>query len=138
MDARISGVHAGSHVAEVRNLRPDVPPEINVAVEEVPHFSTRIADARCQTLFDYVDTGRARHMVQFASRPGVRFDFAADALTEFWVRGGALEIDGQSACANSFICCAAGTGAAFASPHGALLIGWAEGPQRGDGNLFGF
>ncbi|MGO4392910.1 hypothetical protein AB4Z46_16295 [Variovorax sp. M-6] len=134
----ISGVHAGSRLAEVRNLHPDVPPEVNVPVDALPHFPTGIPGVRRQTVFDYADTGSVHRMVQLTLLPGAAFSFEARGLTDFWVRGGAIEVDGQAATANCFVQCQAGAKVAIDCPYGALLIGWAEAREHGDGNLFGF
>ena len=135
----ISGVHTGSYAADdVRNLRPEVPPEINVSVDAVPRFATRIGGIERQTLFDYADTGSAHRMVQLVLKPGASLTLQAQGLTEFWVRGGAIDVDGEPACANTFVTCPAGCTVTLKSPFGALLIAWAEQPERGDSNLFGF
>jgi len=134
----ISGVHAGSRLADVRNLQPDVPPEVNVPVDALPYFPSGHAGVRRQTVFDYADTGSAHRMVQLTLRPGAAFRFEARALTDFWVRGGAVEVDGQDATGNCFVQCPAGATVRIESPYGALLLGWAEGRELGDGNLFGF
>ena len=134
----ISGVHAGSRLAEVRNLHPDVPPEVNVPVDALPHFPTGIPGVRRQTVFDYADTGSVHRMVQLTLLPGAAFGFEARGLTDFWVRGGAIEVDGRAATANCFVQCPAGAKVAIDCPYGALLLGWAEAREHGDGNLFGF
>lgn len=134
----ISGVHAGSRLAEVRNPDPDVPPEVNVPVDALPYFPTGIEGVRRQTVFDYAGTGTVHRMVQLTLRPGATFAFMAGAPTDLWVRGGAIEVDGRPADGNCFVQCPEGAKVRIASPFGALLLGWAEARERGDSNLFGF
>jgi hypothetical protein len=45
------------------------------------------------------------------------------------VRGGLLQIDGQVVHANGFVIVEPGAMVAPASPFGALLLAWAEGPE---------
>ena len=137
-DSAISGVHAGSRHAAVLNDAPDMPPEINVPVDELRHEDTLLRGVRRQLVFDYDGTGTSRRMVQLSLRPGTDLRFEAGALTEFWVRGGLLSVGTAEAHAGCFIVCEAGAQVHLASPYGALLLAWAEGPERSEGNLFGF
>jgi hypothetical protein len=134
----ISGVHAGSRHEAFRNPDPDVPPEINVPVDEVPIQETGIFGVRRHLVFDYAGTGTDRRMLQLTLRPECGLAFETPSLTEFWVRGGLLQVNGQAAHANCFVVCEPGARVEMASPFGALLLGWAEGRERGAGNLFGF
>ena len=137
-DSEISGVHAGSRHAAIRNLAPDVPPEVNVPVDALPVQETGIAGVQRRIVFDYAGTGSAHRMVQLSLRPESAFSFTAGALTEFWVRGGLLAVNGRPAHAGCFIVCEAGARVQVQCPYGALLLAWAEGREEGDGNLFGF
>jgi hypothetical protein len=137
----ISGVHAGSRYAEFRNPDPGVPPEVNVPVDAVPCEETGTSGVQRQMLFDYAGTGTDRRMVQLTLRPEVEFDFETSALTEFWLRGGLMSVNGQAATANCFVVCEEGARVKVASPFGALVLAWAEGPERGrqmKKSLFGF
>jgi hypothetical protein len=138
-DGAISGVHAGSrHVAALRNDAPDVPPEVNVPVDAVSHQDTGLPGVRRQMVFDYAGTGSHHRMVQLALRPGAAFAFEATALTEFWVRGGLVDVGDSAAHAGCFVVCEPGAQVTVRSPYGALLLAWAEGRERGEGNLFGY
>ena len=123
----LTGPHAGSCHAEVVNPAPEVPPEINVTVDALPSWQTGIAGIRRQTIFDYAGTGSSHRYVQLALAPGVICPrWQARALTEFWVRGGQLQIDGQTVHANSFVVIEAGASVLMSSPFGALVLAWAE------------
>ncbi len=135
----ISGVHSGSYSAEFVNPDPDVPPEINVEVDALALHETGIAGVRSQLIFDYAGTGSAHRMLQLHLRPTCSLAFQTSALTEFWVRGGNLLINGQAAYANCFVCLPADIQVEIESPFGALLLLWAEGaPKQAPGALFGF
>jgi hypothetical protein len=127
----LSGLHAGSRHAEVVNPAPDVPPEINVAVDTLPAYETGIAGLRRQMVFDYAGTGSAHRFVQLHFGPGATVPaWRAGACTEFWVRGGRLVFDGTTVLANSFVIVEPGAVVQIASPHGALVMAWAEGPEQ--------
>lgn len=126
----LSGLHAGSRHGEVWNPAPDVPPEINVSVDALPMMQTGIAGLTRGTIFDYAGTGSAHRFVQLSLRPGsVCPEWQASELTEFWVRGGLVDINGRTVRANSFIVVEPGARVRMASPHGALLLAWAEGQE---------
>jgi hypothetical protein len=126
----LSGLHAGSRHGEVWNPAPEVPPEINVDVDALPAWQTGIAGLRRQTLFDYAGTGSAHRMVQWQLAPGCALPrWRAGALTELWLRGGRLTVNGAWVRANSFVVITAGAEVELAAPHGALLLAWAEAPE---------
>ena len=126
----ISGVHAGSRHEDFRNPNPALPPEINVPVDTLPMQATGIAGIRRQEVFSYAGTGSNHRMVQLNLLPGAVAAFDVTHLTEFWVRGGNLVVNGQSADANSFLVCEAGAHVQLTAPFGALLLAWAEGRER--------
>ena len=84
---------------------------------------------RRQTISDCADTGSDGRFRQLSLAPGTACPaWRATVLTDFWVRGGALQIDGRTAHANCFVVVEAGTTVNMAAPFGALLLAWAEGP----------
>ncbi len=137
-NSEISGVHAGSRFEAFRNLDPDVPPEVNMAVDALPLEPTGVPGVQRQLVFDYAGTGSDHRMVQLTLRPETAFQFETCALTEFWVRGGNLAVNGQATHANCFVVCEAGAHVRMESPFGALLLVWAQGRETGAGNLFGY
>ena len=126
----ISGVHAGSRYQDFCNPDPSVAPEINVPVDQQTAHATGIGGIARQGIFDYAGTGSDHRMVQLKLLPGATASFVATHLTEFWVRGGNLVVNQQSADANAFVVCEAGAKVQWAAPFGALLIGWAEGREH--------
>ena len=126
----ISGVHAGSRYEDFSNPDPAVAPEINVPVDQQAAHATGIPGITRQGIFDYAGTGSNHRMAQLKLLPGATASFEVAHLTEFWVRGGNLVVNQQSADANAFVVCEAGAKVQWAAPFGALLIGWAEGREH--------
>jgi hypothetical protein len=137
-NSEISGVHAGSRFEAFHNPDPDVPPEVNVPVDALPLEPTGVPGVQRQMVFDYAGTGTDHRMVQLTLRPETAFEFETSALTELWMRGGNLLVNGHAAHANCFVVCEAGAQVRIESPFGALLLGWAQGRETGGGNLFGY
>jgi hypothetical protein len=127
----LSGLHAGSHHADVVNPAPEMPPDINVEVDALQMHQTGIAGLCRQTIYDYAGTGSAHRYVQWHCTPGVQVPaWRAGALTEFWVRGGRLVVNGRLVLANSFVVAEPGATLHLDSPHGALVLAWAEAPEE--------
>lgn len=144
----LHGLHAGARHAALVNPAPDVPPDINVDVDALPADATGCDGVLRRMVFDYSGTPDDHRVVQLHVRPGTRMPrLLATDVVELWVRGGLLEIDGRTAAAGSFVVLEPGTEASIASPFGALVLGWAEGPVhwvdppaagRARGDLFGY
>jgi hypothetical protein len=126
----LSGLHAGSTHAKFDNPAVEVSPDINVTVDDQPVHQTGIAGMRRQSIFDYAGTGSAHRFVQLSLAPGSECPaWRCTQLTEFWVRGGLLDINDQSAHSNCFVIIEPGATVHMRSPFGALLLAWAEAPE---------
>jgi hypothetical protein len=142
----LSGLHAGSRHASFRNPDPDVPPEVNVAIDSVALVPTGITGLQRQTAFDYALTGTNRRMVQWRIRAESELPtWHATKGVDCWVRGGGVCINGINAHANCFIVIEPGAQVHITCAFGALLLVWADGReqwptnQQNDSiNLFGF
>jgi hypothetical protein len=142
----LSGLHAGSRHATFRNPDPAVPPEVNVALDQVTLLPTGVSGLERQTAFDYAGTGCRRRMVQWRVRPETELPvWHATEGVECWVRGGGVCINGINAHANCFIVIEPGAQVHITCAFGALLLLWADGPERWPSddqnptiNLFGF
>ncbi len=137
----ISGVHAGSEYRAFENLEPNVPPESNISVDQLPTQATGYTGVERQVIYDYTGAPQARRYSQLSVLPKSSFSFEASALTEFWVRGGNLTVNGLEAFANCFIVCESNAKVMIDSPFGALMLAWAQGPEkehRIGRSLFGF
>jgi hypothetical protein len=140
-DSDISGVHAGSRYEEFSNPAPLSPPEINVEVDAIAKSATGYPGVSTQVIFDYSALKQARRYCQIHVTPQTSFDFVVAARTEFWVRGGNINVNNVPVTANCFIVCEPGAHVAIESPFGALLLAWAEGQElshSADANLFNF
>jgi hypothetical protein len=127
----LTGLHAGSRHAAFVNPAPEVPPEVNVDVDAVALRQTGVQSLQRQTIFDYAGTGSAHRFVQWRASPGmVCPPWRASALTELWVRGGLININGRTVHGNCFVVIEAGAEVTMASPFGALVLAWAEGPEH--------
>ena len=143
-DKLLSGVHAGSTYQSFRNPDPGVPPEINVAIDQVAPVETGIAGLSRQAIYDYAGTGTHRRLLQWRVRPETELPaWQASDWVELWIRGGEIAVNGQKAFANCFVVIEPGATVRIDSPFGALALVWAEGRESwssrdGEANLFGF
>jgi len=130
-DGPLHGLHAGARHGHFANPAPAVPPDINVTIDAQPLQATGCPGVMRQTAFDYAQTSDDHRMVQLSIAPQARLPrLFVTGHTEFWVRGGLLEIDGRLACAGCFVIVEPQTEISLACPFGALLLGWAEGPAH--------
>jgi hypothetical protein len=137
----ISGVHAGSEYKAFENPDPSVPPEINVPVDFLLARPTGYPSVECQLIYDYAGQSSQRRYLQLTVAPHARIEFETSAVTEFWVRGGNIKVNGQEAFANCFIVCEPGAKISMDCQFGALMLVWAEGPEKDyqtSKSLFGF
>jgi hypothetical protein len=144
-DGPLHALHAGARHAVLVNPDPEVPPDINVALDALAPTPTGLDGVERRMVFDYAGTGDAHRMVQLSIRPQARVPrLRATDHVELWVRGGLLEIDGRIVHAGCFVVIEPGAELGLASPFGALLLGWAEGalewvePPAAPAELFGF
>jgi hypothetical protein len=146
----LSGIHAGSRHEDFRNPDPDVPPEVNVAIDRLPRRESGIAGLQRQDIYDYAHSGDVRRMAQWHLRPETEVPtWQASDWVELWIRGGEIAVNGQRAAANAFVVIEPGATVRLASAYGALALVWAEGRERWsdaggiesagpERNLFGF
>ena len=132
-EVQLHDLHAGARHGRIVNPAPEVAPDINIAVDTLAAAIVAPGVTR-QLIFDYTPTEDTRRLVHLRLRPGSRLPrLRTGARTDFWVRGGRLEITGvteQSADANMFIIVAPDAEITLASEYGALVLAWAEGPSQ--------
>jgi hypothetical protein len=131
----LSGLHAGSHHQAFENATPEIPADFNVTVDALPTRPTGWPGVQRQTIFDYAGTGLVRRFVQLSLAPQCApVQFACSDLVDVWVRGGELWVhDGAQThvvAGNGFVVLEPGAQVTFSSPFGALLLAWANGPER--------
>lgn len=137
-------LHVGPRFGSIRNPAPEIPPEINVAVDGLPALATSTAGVTRKMIFDYALAGGGHRYAELALIPGTKVAaFTTNAVLEMWVRAGDVRIGGKAAWANCFAIVEPGATITLESDFGALLHGWSEGRiQWADGaerpDLFGF
>jgi hypothetical protein len=151
-DFTLHTLHHGSRHGEFANPAPEATPTISVDVARLPAVATLAAGVTRRTIFDYAKA--AQH-----GRPGAAADhrhvclsllpqtrvpaFQASALTEFFVLGGQVTLNGMTAGPANFVIVEADTEIVLVSEFGCRLLAWADGPthwteQRQAADLFGF
>ncbi len=126
------GLHAGArHVPALVNPAPERPPEIVATVEALPIEGTALAGVTRRLIFDYARTDTNRRFVQLCLLPGTTLPaHVVTDLTEWFVLGGDVAVNGARAGGGSFVVLEPGTKAEVSTQHGARLLAWAEGPVR--------
>jgi hypothetical protein len=130
-------MHPGAHHTQFRNPNPHVMPDENITIDSLPRYTAGAEGVGRQMIFDYAHTGDNHRLAQLFIRPEANVPaFTTTALTEFWVRGGVIEVNGQAAWANCFVIAEPGTRMTIRCPYGALLLAWAQGQPQPDGDAF--
>src|SRR3954468_10729416 len=140
---RAFALHTGPRFGEIRNPHPELPPDINVAVDRVEAVPTLIAGVTRKMIFDYALSQGEHRYVQMAMLPGASVPpFKTRAPLELWMRAGDLQVGGKLAHANCFVIIEAGATVSLKSDFGALFHAWSDAPMAClDGphpDLFGF
>jgi anti-sigma factor ChrR (cupin superfamily) len=122
-------VHTGAQVAEFRNLAPEVPPDINIAIADLKPLATGIGGMTRRLVFDHRMIGENRRLVVLNLLPGTRVPaHRTSAGIEWFVLGGEVRIGDTRAAGGSFVILEPGATAEITSDYGARLIAWADGP----------
>lgn len=137
-------LHTGPRFGSIRNLNPEVEPDINVPVDALRALPTGIGGVTRKMIFDYSRSSGEHRYVQMGMISGSKTPaFTTTALLEMWVRAGDIRIGDKIAYANCFVVVEPGTTVSIESEFGALFhvwsegrMQWAEGKQGSD--LFGF
>lgn len=136
-------LHSGARISTIVNEAPEVMPDINIRVDALPTVSTSVARVSRRLIYDYHKTERDSRSVQLQFLPGaVTPPFEATAPLAMFVLGGAIEINETRVTGGGFGLVEEGTTVRIASPFGALVLAWADGPCRwldtAAPDLFGF
>jgi len=142
--SRDYALHTGPRFGDFRNPNPELPPDINVAVDGVEVLPTSVAGVTRRMIFDYARSRGEHRYVQMGMLPGSATPaFTTRAPLELWLRAGDLRVGGAMAHANCFVLVEPGTTIEIGSGFGALFhawsdapIAWAEDAKQPD--LFGF
>ena len=125
-------LHAGArHAPGLVNPAPERPPEIVATVEALPVETTALAGVTRRLIFDYARTGTDCRFVQLCLLPGTALPaHRVTDLTEWFVLGGDVRVNGTRAGGGSFVVLEPGTDAEVSTHYGARLLAGAEGPVR--------
>jgi hypothetical protein len=136
-------LHTGPRFGAIRNPNPEIPPDINIAVDRLPALPTSVAGVTRRMIFDYARSRGEHRYVQMGMLPGSATpQFSTRGPLELWVRAGDLRVGGNVAYANCFVIVEPGATLRIESEFGALFHAWSEAPiewvddTRPD--LFGF
>ena len=100
-------------------------------MEALPIEGTALAGVTRRLIFDYARTDTTRRFVQLCLLPGTALPtHVVTDLTEWFVLGGDVAVNGIRACGGSFVVLEPGTKAEVSTQYGARLLAWAEGPVR--------
>lgn len=146
--SRDYALHTGPRFGEFRNANPEMPPDINVAVDRMEALPTAIAGVTRKMIFDYARSKGEHRYVEMGMLPGSATPaFTTRAPLELWLRAGDLRLGGATAHANCFVIVEAGATLRIESDFGALFHAWSNAPvDWADGtasktaraDLFGF
>ncbi|MBV8033311.1 MAG: hypothetical protein JO035_17500 [Betaproteobacteria bacterium] len=136
-------LHTGPRFGEIRNEHPELPPDINIAVDRLVAAPTHVAGVTRKMIFDYALSAGEHRYAQIAMLPRSAVPaFRTRAPLELWLRAGDLRAGGQPAHANCFVIVEAGATLALSSEFGALFHAWSEAPiewlDEPRPDLFGF
>jgi hypothetical protein len=141
-------LHTGPRFGKFSNPDPEVPPDINIAVDRLEALPTAIGGMTRKTIFDYARSKGEHRYVEMRMLPGCSTPaFTTRAALELWMRAGDLRLGGVAAHANCFVIVEAGATLRLASDFGALFHAWSDAPidwadgtgsQTTRSDLFGF
>jgi len=143
-DGKIHGLHTGAYEGEIVVDNPEMLPDLNIPVEEVPAIPLSIGGVSRRMIYDYRHVDDDHRLVALTLLPGTVIPpHRTSALVDWYIAGGCVRFgDGREAGAGSFVVMDPDTDVAVSSPYGASLFAWADGVAEWadqDGpDLYGF
>jgi hypothetical protein len=143
----VTAVHpikGGAKAGRLMNPFPERWPDINIPVAPLPLVPTLFAGVGRRMIFDYAPTADRRRFAALTIMPHApAVEIAHQGLTDWYVLGGDVAVNGQSANANSFVVIEPGARVEIASEYGCQLLAWADAPAVGEAQgreaeLYGF
>jgi hypothetical protein len=124
-------IHPHANQAALRYANPEIPPDISVMLAAQVAVPTRFPSVSRRMLFDYAGTGNDRRMCALNLWPRMpALHVKHTALTDYFILGGDLVLNGQSVSGPAFVIIEPGAEVTLASVYGCSLMAWAEGPAR--------
>ena len=143
-DGKIHGLHTGAYEGDIIVHNPEILPDYNLYVDDVPAVATSVPGLTRRMLYDYRDVEDDHRMTSMTLLPGTRIPaHRTSELVDWFVVGGAIEFeDGRRAEAGSFVVIEPESEVVAHSPYGAWLFAWADGPtawaDHAGPELYGF
>jgi hypothetical protein len=122
-------LHTGPRFGEIRNPHPELPPDINISVDQLHALPTHVAGVTRKMIFDYSLSKGEHRYAELCMLPGTAIPaFTTRAPLELWMRAGDIAAGGEAAWANCFVIVEPGATVEISSGFGALFHAWSEGP----------
>lgn len=137
-------IQGGAKAGRLMNPFPERWPDINIPVAPLPLVPTHFSGIGRRMIFDYAPTGDRRRFAALTIMPhSPAVEIAHQGLTDWYVLGGDVAVNGKRAHANSFVVLEPGTRAVIETEYGCQLLAWAEAPGMGEAQgkeaeLYGF
>jgi hypothetical protein len=121
-------IHEGARAGEIINREPELLPDINITVDQLPWIGTAYAGVQRRTVFDYAPTDLDRRCIEVRLLPGAKTQMLeATAPMDVFVRGGDLAAGNVHVTGGGFVVIEPGSRFALSSQYGALAFFWLEG-----------
>lgn len=128
-EGMVSNLHTGATEGEVVAFAPEKPVDINVPVYGVPSLPTSIPRLSRRMLHDYSQVEEAGRCTALQLLPDCAIPpFKAVSPIDGVVIGGLLTLNGDRTPGGSMFCIDPGQSVEMASPYGAFVMVWSEGP----------
>ena len=122
-------LHTGAMSGEIVNEAPEIMPDINIMLDELPWRGTLIAGVQRRMIFDYTQTDQSRRSTQLRLLPGTKLPpFTTTAPTDIFVIGGDLNVSGEHQHGGGFFVIEDGAHVDMTTVYGCLCLVWSEGP----------
>lgn len=137
-------IRGGAKAGRLMNPHPERLPDINIPVGPLPLVPTAFAGIGRRMIFDYAPTGDRRRFAALTILPHTpTVEIAHQGLTDWYVLGGDVAVNGKRAHANSFVVIEPGARAEIETEYGCQILAWAEAPATGEAQgreaeLYGF
>jgi len=137
-------IRGGVKSGRLMNPFPERLPDINIPVAPLPLVPTAFSGIGRRMIFDYAPTGDRRRFAALTIMPhSPAIEIAHQGLTDWYVLGGDVSVNGKRAHANSFVVIEPGARVEIETEYGCQILAWAEAPGVGEARgreaeLYGF
>jgi hypothetical protein len=129
-------IRGGAKAGRLMNPFPERWPDINIPVAPIEMVPTPFSGIGRRMIFDYAPTGDRRRFAALTIMPhSPAVEIAHQGLTDWYVLGGDVAVNGRRAHANSFVVIEPGARVVIDSEYGCQLLAWAEAPATGEAQI---